>query len=618
MADNSTTDTDSVITHIHEKETEKPKRSHEDEVRSAISLGNWARLRELSLLPGGFGEARVDAWMFLLNVPTKIVQPEHSDEANTEVEPHKDERQVGLDTDRSFVLYPVDKELSGTSKADLKAELHHVIVHVLRKRPTLSYFQGYHDVLSVLLLTFREHQDKVGDQFKDAFIDQLNTSAEKLSLHRLRDAMGPGLEPLVGLLRLVKQLLRAADPVYSKQLSSASPLPYFALSNLLTYFSHDVPTLPIIQHIFDYLLSRPPISIVYLTAALILVRKEEIQRLCDAGDEGMIHAYLCNFPDLIDADTLPQTEQAKSVETETESIKDSDTLFNSPSETEDGDTFSQSELSVSQSWSTAGDSHAAVSLASSQSWTRVETETPSPGISPTLAPVPLTVTPPTKPRSLPTNPDIDSTLEFPPIEPLSPLSSGERALPDESAQVESSSASRLSLVSLLEQADDLYRRYSPSSIKVSSIMGPQSVLFTWCETPEGAMRGSIRPQRDQWSSKVDDFISDDMAEKMVLRPELTVKAWKDEDEEEIDREVELAKMRRKKFEEDRIMKRRRERKYGVAMLGRGRGSVVMMGGMVIVVVVGVAIAVYGKNGLEWRKWMGRSPWLPRSLQLKSS
>ncbi|KAG8803254.1 hypothetical protein FRC18_007349, partial [Serendipita sp. 400] len=114
MADNSTTDTDSVITHIHEKEAENPKLSREDEVRSAISLGNWARLRELSLLPGGFGEARVDAWMFLLNVPTKRVQPEHSDEANTEVEPHKDERQVGLDTDRSFVLYPVDKELSGT------------------------------------------------------------------------------------------------------------------------------------------------------------------------------------------------------------------------------------------------------------------------------------------------------------------------------------------------------------------------------------------------------------------------------------------------------------------------------------------------------------------------
>lgn len=47
-----------------------------------------------------------------------------------------------------------------------------------------------------------------------------------------------------------------------------TPLPYFALSNLLTLFSHDVPTLPLIQHVFDYLLSRPPIASVYLAAAV--------------------------------------------------------------------------------------------------------------------------------------------------------------------------------------------------------------------------------------------------------------------------------------------------------------------------------------------------------------
>lgn len=47
-----------------------------------------------------------------------------------------------------------------------------------------------------------------------------------------------------------------------------SPLPYYALSNLLTLFSHDMPTLPLIQHVFDYLLCRPPIITVYLAAAV--------------------------------------------------------------------------------------------------------------------------------------------------------------------------------------------------------------------------------------------------------------------------------------------------------------------------------------------------------------
>ena len=50
--------------------------------------------------------------------------------------------------------------------------------------------------------------------------------------------------------------------------SRVSPLPFYALSNLLTLFSHDIPTLPLIQHVFDYLLCRPPIATVYLATAV--------------------------------------------------------------------------------------------------------------------------------------------------------------------------------------------------------------------------------------------------------------------------------------------------------------------------------------------------------------
>lgn len=107
-----------------------------------------------------------------------------------------------------------DGESRSKSKDDLKAQLHHIIVHVLRKRPKLAYFQvsrsrhreatsyrfpqGYHDVLSVLLLTFNE---QVADKTEDEATEILNLAAERFSLHRLRDSMGPGLEPLVGLLR---------------------------------------------------------------------------------------------------------------------------------------------------------------------------------------------------------------------------------------------------------------------------------------------------------------------------------------------------------------------------------------------------------------------------------
>lgn len=55
------------------------------------------------------------------------------------VEPHPDERQVGLDTQRSFVYYPPD--LHASEKKRLQDELNEIIVTVLRKRKGLSYFQ---------------------------------------------------------------------------------------------------------------------------------------------------------------------------------------------------------------------------------------------------------------------------------------------------------------------------------------------------------------------------------------------------------------------------------------------------------------------------------------------
>ena len=66
----------------------------------------------------------------------------------------------------------------------------------------------------------------------------------------------------------MKRLLRTVDLEYANMLKEAGPLPYYALSSVLTAFSHDVPTLPLIQHIFDYILARPPIVLIYLTAAV--------------------------------------------------------------------------------------------------------------------------------------------------------------------------------------------------------------------------------------------------------------------------------------------------------------------------------------------------------------
>ena len=108
-------------------------------------------------------------------------------------------------------------------KSIRKTQLHNLIVSILRKRRKLSYFQvplfvscpfsrlttdcahylsiskGYHDVISVLYLTLQDSEQSSGLYPSELLV----SCGEQMSLHRLRDSMGPGLDPLVGSLRCV-------------------------------------------------------------------------------------------------------------------------------------------------------------------------------------------------------------------------------------------------------------------------------------------------------------------------------------------------------------------------------------------------------------------------------
>ena len=82
--------------------------------------------------------------------------------------PHKDEGQVKLDVNRSFVSFPKSQssgskvqpefeiddsvDISSQEKDKLRLELELVIVTILRRHPSLNYFQGYHDVSSNILV----------------------------------------------------------------------------------------------------------------------------------------------------------------------------------------------------------------------------------------------------------------------------------------------------------------------------------------------------------------------------------------------------------------------------------------------------------------------------------
>ncbi|ORX39039.1 hypothetical protein BD324DRAFT_618319 [Kockovaella imperatae] len=358
-------------------------------VQQALEDNDLAGLRRLSALPGGFGsqDMRQKVWPKLLHTEKhfdsrplsedevagpsrpRSKEPDASERCETPI--HPDENQVDLDTKRSFVTYP--RGIPKESKLTMQAELHDLIIHVIRKYPSLSYFQGFHDIMSTLYLTFiplppgphprgrstsarsraqsrdtsrtnsrnaspaRHLQDgqlwdaprstdqsrsnsprPLGGRETERYVTSLPgwqvllQCAEVISVCRVRDAMGKGLDPMMGLLKILKRVLRVADPEldhFSATISPVPTLPFFALSWILCLFSHDIDTLEPVQRMFDFLLARNPISAIYLAVAILMAKKKQMFALAEKlGAEGLedpslLHPLFARLPPLY-PDTL--------------------------------------------------------------------------------------------------------------------------------------------------------------------------------------------------------------------------------------------------------------------------------------------------------------------------
>ncbi|KXX82128.1 GTPase-activating protein gyp10 [Madurella mycetomatis] len=259
-------------------------------ILEACRRRDLSALRALAESPGGFltDSIRQQAWPVLLGIPLidGKTEPDADEAASWKALPrHKDEDQVQLDVNRSFIYYPNDQTESQLSLQ--KSHLSALILHVLRRHPYLSYFQGYHDIAQVLLLVL------------PAALRPRALSS--LSLLRIRDFMLPSLGPAIAQLRLIPDILRLADPPLWEHLSSTEP--FFALSGTLTMYAHDITTLGEIARLFDVLLARDPVFTVYLFAAIVRCRRAELFETPPDEPE-MLHSILSKLPAPLDLEGL--------------------------------------------------------------------------------------------------------------------------------------------------------------------------------------------------------------------------------------------------------------------------------------------------------------------------
>ncbi|KAI0799104.1 rab-GTPase-TBC domain-containing protein [Xylaria sp. FL0064] len=261
--------------------------SEKSRILEACKRKDIEELRTIAIAPGGFlsDRLRSRAWPILLGFDAGVTSDSSSEISSSweHLPRHRDEEQVKLDVDRSFVYYPND-----TSQAQLeekKSELSDLITQVLRQQPYLCYFQGYHDICQVLLLVL------------PAPLRALAVS--RLSVLRIRDFMLPTLAPALVQLRLIPDLLRAVDSALYTHLSRNEP--YFALSDTLTMFAHNVQRYSDIARLFDALLAREQVFSLYVFTQIVLRRRPE---LLETEEPDMLHFVLSKLPPDLDLDAI--------------------------------------------------------------------------------------------------------------------------------------------------------------------------------------------------------------------------------------------------------------------------------------------------------------------------
>jgi hypothetical protein len=162
-----------------------------------------------------------------------------------------------------------------------------VIVDVLRRHPTLCYFQGYHDIVQVFLLVLG--------------VQDAPAAVARLSLLRIRDFMLSTLDPAISQLELLRPIFRAADPELFHHMPKSQPS--FALAGTITMFAHNIQDYKDITRLFDFFLAHNAVMPIYLFAAVVLSRREELLEI-DQEDEDILYVMLGKLPHPFDVEFL--------------------------------------------------------------------------------------------------------------------------------------------------------------------------------------------------------------------------------------------------------------------------------------------------------------------------
>ncbi|KAI9029645.1 hypothetical protein CLU79DRAFT_679493, partial [Phycomyces nitens] len=122
------------------------------------------------------------------------------------------------------------------------------------------------------------------------------------------DAMLVELGPVLDELGLVDSLIMGEDEELAAfikrqvEYSRSDIVPFYCLSWVITWCSHDLDDLDKITRLFDFFLCSNPLMPVYFAVAVVLSRREKILELeCEFST---VHSFLTRLPQDIDVERL--------------------------------------------------------------------------------------------------------------------------------------------------------------------------------------------------------------------------------------------------------------------------------------------------------------------------
>jgi hypothetical protein len=195
----------------------------------------------------GLGASRSFLWPLLCHVdPTNLFELPVAEVSHNLVD------QVEKDVQRSMFL--VERDVRERQRSRLRG----LVNRVLDAHPELSYYQGFHDVASTILLVCKK------TMLARCVLDRVATGP-------LRPLLAQDLTLVTGLLAQLFVIVGEEDPTLHSFLTAAGVQPYFALPWVLTWFSHSISSFAVVQRLFDlFLASSDPTMPFFVSVAIVL------------------------------------------------------------------------------------------------------------------------------------------------------------------------------------------------------------------------------------------------------------------------------------------------------------------------------------------------------------